>query len=106
MYLLQCCKDISILCLSVGGDGYQEGLASYRLGNAYESVGEHDTAIKVIYAYLLLCYYNFVYYSITRATWNDVNIMVITQAWEMLTRLCLFPLKGKSVQSQLPAMLL
>ncbi len=41
------CSQHGSLTLCVGGDGYQEGLASYRLGNAYESVGEHDAAIKV-----------------------------------------------------------
>ena len=33
--------------VSVGGDSYQEGLACYRLGNAFEGIGEHDTAIQV-----------------------------------------------------------
>lgn len=32
-----------------GKDSYQEGLACYRLGNAYESIGEHDTAIQVCF---------------------------------------------------------
>ena len=30
-----------------GRDTYQEGLACYRLGNAYEGIGQHDTAIQV-----------------------------------------------------------
>ena len=35
------------LMLNLGGDPYQEGLAGYRLGNGYRSVGDHDTAIQV-----------------------------------------------------------
>ena len=43
MYLCLC-----ILALMyTGRDTYQEGLACYRLGNAYEGIGEHDTAIQV-----------------------------------------------------------
>ena len=34
------------LCIS-GGDSHQEGLACYRLGNAYEGISEHETAIQV-----------------------------------------------------------
>ena len=30
-----------------GGHAYQEGMACYRLGNAYEAIQESQTAIKV-----------------------------------------------------------
>ena len=30
-----------------GGDSQQEGLAGYRLGNAYEEIGDAETAILV-----------------------------------------------------------
>ena len=32
---------------NVGGDAYQEGKASYRLGNALEELGDSDAAISV-----------------------------------------------------------
>ena len=32
-----------------GGHTYQEGMACYRLGNAYEAIQESQTAIKVSY---------------------------------------------------------
>lgn len=31
----------------IGGDSQQEGLAGYRLGNAYEEIGDAETAILV-----------------------------------------------------------
>lgn len=36
-----------------GRDTYQEGLACYRLGNAYEGIGEHDTAIQVCFPMIM-----------------------------------------------------
>ena len=33
--------------VAAGRDTYQEGLSCYRLGNAYEGIREHDTAIQV-----------------------------------------------------------
>ena len=45
---LLCTCALCILALVyTGRDTYQEGLACYRLGNAYEGIGEHDTAIQV-----------------------------------------------------------
>ena len=41
----------------VGRDTYQEGLSCYRLGNAYEGIGEHDTAIQVRLTMLLWLIY-------------------------------------------------
>lgn len=38
---------INIIFLSLGGDIQQEGLAGYRLGNAYEEIGDPETAILV-----------------------------------------------------------
>ena len=34
-------------CHNPGGDDQQEGLAGYRLGNAYEEIGDAETAILV-----------------------------------------------------------
>ena len=39
-----------------GRDTYQEGLSCYRLGNTYEGIGEHDTAIQVGLTMLLQLY--------------------------------------------------
>ena len=43
-------------CFNVGGDTRQEGLAGYRLGAAYEEVGDAETAILVrkIYTFFFL----------------------------------------------------
>lgn len=38
---------INIIFPSLGGDSQQEGLAGYRLGNAYEEIGDPETAILV-----------------------------------------------------------
>ena len=38
---------INIIFLYLGGDIQQEGLAGYRLGNAYEEIGDPETAILV-----------------------------------------------------------
>lgn len=41
-------KSSSAVCDYVaGGDSQQEGLAGYRLGNAYEQIGDAETAILV-----------------------------------------------------------
>ena len=49
----------------VGGDTYQEGLACYRLGNAYEGIGEHDVAIQV-HPLFMFCFFRVVYLSLDR----------------------------------------
>lgn len=38
---------LHVLLIAAGGDAYQEGKASYRLGNALEELGESDAAITV-----------------------------------------------------------
>ncbi|XP_066286220.1 tetratricopeptide repeat protein 29-like [Branchiostoma lanceolatum] len=38
-----------------GGDSYKEGLASYRLGKAYESSADSETAILYLNGYLEIC---------------------------------------------------
>lgn len=45
----QCIKDIHEIFLYIlaGGDSYQEGVACYRLGNAYQQSGEYDKAVQV-----------------------------------------------------------
>ena len=46
---------------SPGGNSRQEGLACYRLGNAYEGINEQDAAIQVcnnmtLYTVEMVCY--------------------------------------------------
>lgn len=49
-------KLIKFSFMFVGGDTYQEGLACYRLGNAYEGISEHDVAIQVRLLSLFVVY--------------------------------------------------
>lgn len=62
---------IHAVCL-VGGNTYKEGLTSHKLGLAYESTNEFDTAIQVLAVGKLCCTCVstcFVYsYSVIKAT--------------------------------------
>ena len=80
-----------------GRDTYQEGLACYRLGNAYEGIGEHDTAIQVCYCiyqglispcvYMTACIpVHPPFPSITNVTWSVASTTMMMKVLAMLTR--------------------
>ena len=62
-----------------GGHTYQEGMACYRLGNAYEAIQESQTAIKVSNVTMVTTGVNDVH-SIIDCIWRNVNISIMMKA--------------------------